>query len=166
MPPNLKTGKSQVSSATSEGLGLPGDFRGRVHEYNDTNPVENVVYPYAMQKQALLVVQPGQQMVLTCYAEYDTTKVEIYKVMPSQGVPVQGSGGCCPVVTIGRSIILRRAKLECWRLDKCNPVFVIKTPGYYEVEVSGDTSETTVTAVVTPLQEVNVFAQTAPCACG
>lgn len=166
MPPKLSTGKLQVPSRSSEHTGLPGDFRGVVREYNDNQPLDNVVYPYGEKERALLVIQPGQQMILTGYDLQGDTHVAISKVLVSKGVPAQGTTGCCPVITIGRSVRLRKVVMPCWKLDRCNPVFVIKTPGYYEIDVVGDTSEALVTAVSSPLQEVNVFAQTAPCACG
>jgi len=155
-----------VKTLPAHDTGLSHDFHGRVVEFNDNVPEERVIFPVPEKYSPLLVNDPQTMFVVTGYDLTDNTEVGFYKISRSAGVPVQGDGGCCPQVRIGRGVTLRRVLLPCRKLDRCHPVFVIKTPGIYEVVVSGDTADVQLTAMRFPMQEVNSFAQVAPCDCG
>lgn len=87
-----------------------------------------------------------------------TTKPKfLCKILRSHGVPAQGSNGCCPTITIGHSVRLHSVELPCWVLDRCNPIFIVKTPGNYEIDVIGASADVVVTAMSFETQEVNDF---------
>lgn len=149
---NLDTGSIQVPTSTQTGV---GGFVGKVSEFNDTTPSEMVVFP--SKERRILVVEPNTMAVVTGYNLDTNTKVVFRKILRSNGIPAQGSAGCCPSVTIAHSVRLHSVELPCWRLDKCNPVFVVKTPGSYELDVTGSYADVVVTAMAFPMQEVNEF---------
>lgn len=149
---NLDTGSIQVPTSTQTGV---GGFVGKVSEFNDTTPSEMVVFP--SKERRILVVEPNTMAVVTGYNLDTNTKVVFRKILRSNGVPAQGSAGCCPSVTIAHSVRLHSVELPCWRLDKCSPVFVVKTPGSYELDVTGSYADVVVTAMAFPMQEVNEF---------
>lgn len=60
-------------------------------------------------------------------------------------------------ILIAHSIRLHSVELSCWVLDKCNPIFIVKTPGSYEIDVVGEYADVVVTAMAFPMQEVNDF---------
>jgi len=153
---NLDTGSVQVPRHPSHNHGLGKSFVGTVTEYNDTTPSEAVVFPSTDRR--LLLVEPNTMLVVTGYNFNDTTKVSFRKVLRSNGIPAQGTADCCPSITIAHSIRLHSVELPCWVLDKCNPIFIIKTPGSYEIDVVGEYADVVVTAMAFPMQEVNDFA--------
>lgn len=151
----LNTGSVQVPRSTGPSYGFNNRFAGTVTEFNDTTPAETVIFPSADRR--LLLVEPNMMLVVTGYNLNDSTKVVFRKVLRSNGIPAQGTAECCPSVIIAHSIRLHSVDMPCWRLDKCNPVFVIKTPGSYEVDVIGDYVDVVVTAMTFSTQEVNEF---------
>lgn len=148
---NIDTGSIQVPRHSSRN----NVFVGTVTEYNDTTPSEAVVFP--SNDRRLLLVEPNTMLVVTGYNINDTTKISFRKVLRSNGIPAQGTSNCCPSITIAHSIRLHSVELPCWVLDKCNPIFIIKTPGSYEIDVIGDYADVVVTAMAFPMQEVNKF---------
>lgn len=152
---NLDTGSVQVPRHPSRNHGLGKSFVGTVTEYNDTTPSEAVVFPSTDRR--LLLVEPNTMLVVTGYNLNDTTKVSFRKVLRSNGIPAQGTADCCPSITIAHSIRLHSVELPCWALDKCNPIFIVKTPGSYEIDVVGEYADVVVTAMSFPMQEVNDF---------
>lgn len=149
---NLNTGSVQTPSPQYLESGMTYDG-GVLTEYNDTTASEAVVYPSEHRK--LLVVEPKTMIVVTGYNLDSNTTVKFRKVLRSNGVPIQGTGGCCPTMTISHSIRLYSTELPCWVLDNSCPIFVIKTPGCYELDVNGDAIDVVVTAMSFPMQEVN-----------
>lgn len=155
MPINLDTGIVQVPRHTNQanvGYGV----HGRITEYNDTTPSEFVFFPTDTRQ--VLLVEPKQMVIVTGYNLTDDTKVTFRKVLRSNGIPAQGTADCCPSVTVAHTIRLHSVTLPCWRLDRCNPVFVIKTPAAYEIDVEGNTVDVVLTAVTHELQDINSFA--------
>ena len=158
---NLDTGSVQVPRHPSRNHGLGKSFVGTVTEFNDTTPAEAVVFPSTDRR--LLLVEPNTMMVVTGYNLNDTTKVSFRKVLRSNGIPAQGTADCCPSITITHSIRLHSVELPCWVVNKCNPIFVVKTPCSYEIDVICDYADVVVTAMAFPMQEVNTFTG---CECG
>lgn len=150
---SLNTGSIQVS-APSKPTGVSGVV-GKVSEFDDKTPSEMVVFP--SDTRPILVVEPGMMLVVTGYNLGTDTKVVFRKILRSNGIPAQGTTGCCPSVTVAHSIRLQSATLKCWKLDQCNPVFVVKTPGSYELDVEGSSADVVVTALSYPMQEINEF---------
>lgn len=124
-------------------------------EYTDTTPSEMVVFP--SEHRRILVVEPKTLLIVTGYNIDEKTKVLFRKILRSNGVPAQGTNGCCPVITVGHSVRLHSAELPCWVLDNCNPIFIIKTPGNYEIDVVGISADVVVTAMRFDMQECNDF---------
>lgn len=122
-------------------------------EYDDTTPAEMVVFP--REHRQLLLVEPKKMLVVTGYNLDHKSRVLFRKVLRSNGVPARGSNGCCPTITLSRSIRLYSVDLPCWTLDRCNPVFIVKTPGSYEIDVVGNSADVVVTAMLFDLQDVN-----------
>lgn len=136
------------------GLTSPHNISGDVsNEYNDTTPSEFIAFPSSERR--LLIVEPKVMLVVTGYNLNSATKISFRKVLRSNGVPAQGTSGCCPSVSVAHSVRLHSVELPCWELNKNNPIFVIKTPGSYEFDVVGDPADVVVTAVAFPIQEVN-----------
>lgn len=154
MPINLDTGSMHIMKLPDREDGL-GSFVGKITEFNDTTPAETVVFP--SENRRILVVNPKQMLVVTGYNLSDNTRVVFRKILRSNGIPAQGSVGCCSSFTIAHSIRLHSVDLPCWVLDKCSPIFVIKTPGNYELDVIGVSADVVVTAMGYELQEVNDF---------
>lgn len=152
---SLNTGSIQNTNRPSHTHGLGKSVVGKVTEYNDTTPSENIVFPSDIRR--ILVVEPNTMLVVTGYNIKHGTKVVFRKVLRSNGVPAMGSNGCCPSITVAHSVRLHSVDLSCWKLDDCNPVFIIKTPGSYEIDVTGDYADVVVTAMSFTLQEVNEF---------
>lgn len=152
---SIDTGIVQVPNVNRHG------FIGNITEYNDTTPSELVVFP--SETRQILVVEPKTMLVITGYNLLNDTVVKFKKILRSNGIPAQGSAGCCPKITIAHSIRLHSAEIGCWKLDTCNPVFVIKTPGSYELEVVGHALDIIVTAMRFDLQEVNDFGHCNDC---
>lgn len=151
---NLNTGSVQTpkSHETYSSSGYSGCHKT---EFDDTTPSELVIFPNAIR--GALRVEPKTMVVVTGYNIIDQTQVVFRKILASNGVPAQGSNGCCPSITVGHSIRLHSVELPCWKLDRCNPIFVIKTPGIYEVDVLGSSADVVITATTFEMQEVNEF---------
>lgn len=116
----------------------------------DNTPSERVVYPN--NKEQLIVVKPNEMVVITSYGLVDT-KVEVKKVLLSNGIPELGTGGPNPTITSAKSTVLNRAVLPSYTMDKDKPVTVLDIPGVYSVApVSDDTGEIFITAVGHHLQ--------------
>lgn len=133
---------------------------GAIDSFNDTTPSELVVFPAEARR--VLLVEPQTMLVLTAYNLAADGRVAIRKVLRSNGVPLQGDTGCCPYFTVGHTISLHSVEIPCWRLDKCNPVFVLHLPGAYEIDVMGANIDVLVTATAHPLQPYNPLP---PCDC-
>lgn len=151
---NIKTGKLQ--NLTTQAPAHLGNVPvARVTEYDDTTPAEMVVFP--REGRALLRVEPGVMFVVTGYNLRGETKVVFNKVLRSAGFPALGDSNCCPHITVAKAVKLHEVRIPCWIIDECNPIFVLYTPGLYEVDVEGQAAEVVVTAVASPLQPVNAF---------
>lgn len=131
-----------------------------VVSYNDNTPSENIVFPNS--KRSLILVEPSTIHVVTAYNLDKETKVKFRKVLRSGGVPASGSNGCCPSITYGNAVRLYSVDVPCWVIDKCNPVFVLFTPGSYEIDVVGNSADVVVTSMQFPYQRVNEFSK---CSC-
>ena len=151
---NLNTGSVQVPKAPHS-YPNTGQTAFKKEEYNDTTPAEMVVFP--SEHRRILVVEPKTMLVVTGYNLDSQTKVSFRKILRSNGVPAQGSNGCCPTITVGHSVRLHSVELPCWVLDRCNPIFIVKTPGNYEIDVIGASVDVVVTAMQFDMQEVNDF---------
>ena len=151
---NLNTGSVQVPKAPHS-YPNTGHTAFKKEEYIDTTPTEMVVFP--SEHRRILVVEPKTMLVVTGYNLDSQTKVSFRKILRSNGVPAQGSNGCCPTITVGHSVRLHSVELPCWVLDRCNPIFIIKTPGNYEIDVIGASADVVVTAMQFDMQEVNDF---------
>lgn len=151
---NLNTGSVQVPKAPHSYSNV-GHTAFKTEEYNDTTPAEMVVFP--SEHRRILVVEPKTMLVVTGYNLDNRTKVSFRKILRSHGVPAQGSNGCCTTITIGHSVRLHSVELPCWVLDRCNPIFIVKTPGNYEIDVIGANADVVVTAMQFDMQEVNDF---------
>lgn len=151
---NLNTGSVQVSKAPHSYLNM-GHTAFRTEEYNDTTPAEMVVFP--SEHRRILVVEPKTMLIVTGYNLDNQTKVSFRKTLRSNGVPAHGSNGCCPTITIGHSVRLHSVALPCWVLNRCNPIFIVKTPGNYEIDVVGASADVVVTAMAFDIQDVNEF---------
>lgn len=150
---SLDTGSIQLA-AGAKPIGVSGVV-GKVSELDDKTPSEMVVFPREVRP--ILVVDPGTMLIVTGYNLDANTFVVFRKILRSNGIPAQGTSSCCPTVTISHSVRLQSSTLKCWKLDQCNPVFVVKTPGSYELDVEGSSADVVVTAVSYPMQEVNDF---------
>lgn len=151
---NLNTGSVQVPKAPHS-YPNTGQTAFKTEEYTDTTPAEMVVFP--SEHRRILVVEPKTMLVVTGYNLDNQTKVSFRKILRSNGVPAQGSNGCCPTITVGHSVRLHSVELPCWVLNNCNPIFIIKTPGNYEIDVIGASADVVVTAMSFDMQEVNYF---------
>lgn len=159
MPINLNTGSIQVPKVSHTHANA-GMVAAKFVEYNDTTPSEMMVFP--SEHRRILVVEPKTMLIVTGYNLDNETKVSFRKILRSNGVPAQGANGCCPTITIGHSIRLHSVELPCWTLDNCSPVFIVKTPGTYEIDVIGASADVAVTAMRFDIQDVNEFGS---CAC-
>lgn len=151
---NLNTGSVQVPKAPHS-YPNTGQTAFKKEEYTNTTPAEMVVFP--SEHRRILVVEPKTMLVVTGYNLDNQTKVSFRKILRSNGVPAQGSNGCCPTITVGHSVRLHSVELPCWILNNCNPVFIVKTPGNYEIDVIGASADVVVTAMQFDMQEVNDF---------
>ena len=151
---NLNTGSAQVPKAPHSYPNV-GQTAFKTEEYNDTTPAEMVVFP--SEHRRILVVEPKTMLVVTGYNLDNQTKVSFRKILRSNGVPAQGSNGCCPTITVGHATRLHSVPILCWQLTPNNPIFIIKTPGTYEIDVLGISADVVVTAMSFPIQEVNCF---------
>ena len=124
-------------------------------EFTDTTPSEMVVFP--SEQRRLIVVEPNTMIILTGYNLDDQTKVAFRKVLRSNGVPAHGSNGCCPTITVGNATRLHSVDVPCWAITHCNPIFILQTPGNYELDVIGSSADVVVTARAFPIQPVNEF---------
>lgn len=151
----------KLNTGTIQTAKIPRDYggTGRVHvkaeEYIDTTPSELVIFP--TESPPLLLVEPKKMVVLTSYNLDKSAKVTLHKILKSNGIPAQGTNGCCPTVTEGLSTRLQSVELPCWFMDWCNPIFVLKTPGNYSIRVEGSSIDVVVTAMYFDNQEVNTF---------
>lgn len=152
---NINTGCVQTHKPTGVLCGLENHFIGKVTEFDDTTPSELVVFP--SNERTLLNVEPNTMVVVTGYNIDDETVVSFYKVLRSNGIPMYKGGGCCSYATVANTISLYRVNIPSWKLSKDAPLFVIKTPGNYEIDVTGSAIDVVVTAVSFKLQETNVF---------
>ena len=100
---NLNTGSVQVPKAPHS-YPNTGQTAFKKEEYNDTTPAEMVVFPNEHRR--ILVVEPKTMLVVTGYNLDSQTKVSFRKILRSNGVPAQGSNGCCPTITVGHSVRL------------------------------------------------------------
>lgn len=151
---NLNTGSVQVPKAPHS-YPNTGQTAFKKEEYNDTTPAEMVVFP--SEHRRILVVEPKTMLVVTGYNLDSQTKVSFRKILRSNGVPAQGSNGCCPTITIGHSVRLHSVELPCWYINQDNPIFVVQTPGNYELDVIGSSADVVVTAMSFEQQEINCF---------
>ena len=151
---NLNTGSVQVPKAPHS-YPNTGQTAFKNEEYNDTTPAEMVVFP--SEHRRILVVEPKTMLVVTGYNLDSQTKVSFRKILRSNGVPAQGSNGCCPTITIGHSVRLHSVELPCWYINQDNPIFVVQTPGNYELDVIGSSADVVVTAMSFEQQEINCF---------
>lgn len=151
---NLNTGSVQVPKAPHS-YPNTGQIAFKTEEYTDTTPAETVVFP--SEHRRILVVEPKTMLVVTGYNLDTQTKVSFRKILRSNGVPAQGSNGCCPTITIGHSVRLHSVELPCWYINQDNPIFVIQTPGNYELDVIGSSADVVVTAMSFEQQEINCF---------
>ena len=139
--------------------GVPYTRIGFVTEYDDTSPAEAVIYP--AENKRLILVEPNVMIVITGYNLKNDTQVIFRKILRSNGIPAQGDYGCCPSIIVANTIRLQSVDLPCWKLTNKSPIFVIKTPGTYEVDVIGANSngdpDAVITAMAFPMQEVNCF---------
>lgn len=116
----------------------------------DNTPSERVVYPHT--KEQLLVVKPGEMIVLTSYG-LDTNKAEVKKILLSNGVPELGTGGCNPVITSAQSAVLNRVTIPAYTMCSDAPVTILDIPGVYSVAPTADLNGAiTITAVSHQLQ--------------
>lgn len=154
MPVKLNTGRVHTPAVTPRDGNIPDGYVGRVVYSNDTSPSERVVYP--VKDKALILAEPGEMTVITAYDLHPDDYVTFFKILRSSGLPAFGTPDCCPVIFISRSIVLRRALMDCWRVTSACPVFVLKTPGAYEVEIVGEKSaEAMITATSFKIQDIN-----------
>lgn len=151
---NLNTGSVQVPKAPHS-YPNTGQTAFKKEEYNDTTPAEMVVFP--SEHRRILVVEPKTMLVVTGYNLDSQTKVSFRKILRSNGVPAQGSNGCCPTITVGHSVRLHSVELPCWYINQDNPIFVVQTPGNYELDVIGSSAGVVVTAMSFEQQEINCF---------
>ena len=151
---NLNTGSVQVPKAPHSYPNV-GQTAFKKEEYNDTTPAEMVVFP--SEHRRILVVEPKTMLVVTGYNLDSQTKVSFRKILRSNGVPAQGSNGCCPTITVGHSVRLHSVELPCWYINQDNPIFVVQTPGNYELDVIGSSADVVVTAMSFEQQEINCF---------
>lgn len=149
---NLNTGSVQVPKAPHS-YPNTGQTAFKKEEYNDTTPAEMVVFP--SEHRRILVVEPKTMLVVTGYNLDSQTKVSFRKILRSNGVPAQGSNGCCPTITIGHSVRLHSVELPCWYINKDNPIFVVQTPGNYELDVIGSSADVVATAMSFEQQPIN-----------
>ena len=135
---------------------VPDGYTGDIVFSNDTTPSERVVYP--TKDRPLIMVEPGTMTVVTAYDLHPDDHVTFLKILRSNGIPAHGTPACCPVIFIARSVRLRSARMDCWRITSKCPVFVLKTPGAYDIEIVGDKSaEAMITATSFQMQEINDF---------
>lgn len=133
---------------------------GIVTEYDDKTPSEDIIFP--SRERRILLVEPKTMLVVTGYNISSDTSVIFRKVLRSNGIPAQGSSDCCcPSIIIANSIRLHSVIMNTWKLNKNNPVFIIKTPGSYEIDVVGDYADVVVSAMSFPMQPVNEFLEKA-----
>lgn len=151
---NLNTGSVQVPKALHPYPNV-GHTAFKTEEFIDTTPAEMVVYP--SEHRRIIVVEPKTMLIVTGYNLDEHTHVSFRKILRSNGVPAQGSNGCCPTITIGHATRLYGVEIPCWVLDKRNPIFIVKTPGNYEIDVIGVSADVVVTAMSFEIQEVNDF---------
>lgn len=151
---NLDTGSIQTPKTPHSYLNV-GAIAFQQSEYDDKTPTDMVVFPSDQRR--LLVVEPNTMLIVTGYNLIDKTRVMFRKVLRSNGVPAQGSNGCCPTITVGHAVRLHSVPILCWQLTPNNPIFIIKTPGTYEIDVLGISADVVVTAMSFPMQEVNCF---------
>lgn len=156
---NLDTGSIQGGLVPHPSLGVV-QVTGNLIETDDTTPSETIVYP--SEHRQLLVVEPASILVVTGYNLGTNSKVLFRKTLRSQGIPISGTASCCPTMTVAHAVRLHSTEIPCWSLEQGRPIFVIKTPGCYELDVIGDNIEVVVTAMTFPAQEVNDFSK---CSC-
>lgn len=159
---NVNTGSIVNKCEPNLGLAVANSI-GNLIERDDTTPTDTVIYP--SNHRPLLIVEPETMAVVTGYNLVDGTHVSFRKVLRSKGVPIQGGSGCCPTLTVLNAVRLHSVELPCWKLNKCLPVFIIKTPGSYEIDVVGNNADVVVTAMMFSMQEVNDFSMCG-CDCG
>lgn len=152
---NIDTGTVQVTYTPNRQVntGLPAN--GVVTEFNDITPSELIVFPSEVRQ--MLRVEPGMMVILTAYNLQKDTQVSFRKVLRSNGIPATGDSGCCPTVTMAHSISLHSAEIACWKMSFDCPVFILKTPGNYEIDVLGPSADVVITANTIAMQPVNDF---------
>lgn len=155
MPIKLNTGVAYVpATPPRRDINIPEGYAGEVVYTNDTTPSERVIYPVV--DRPLLLVEPGQMTVVTAYDLHPSDYVVFHKILRSNGVPSYGTPSCCPVIFIARSVRLRSVRMDCWRISADCPVFVLRTPGAYDIEiVGGRSAEAMITATSFPMQDIN-----------
>lgn len=149
---NLNTGSVQVPKAPYS-YPNTGQAVFKKEEYSDSTPSEMVVFP--SEHRRLLVVEPKTMLIVTGYNLDNVSKISFRKVLRSNGVPAHGSNGCCPTITIGHAVRLYSVELPKWDIDKDNPIFVVQTPGNYELDVIGSSADVVVTAMRFEQQPIN-----------
>lgn len=134
---------------------------GMVLEVDDLEPAERVLYPSV--DKPLLVIPAGSMCIITAYNLAYNEIVKIHRVLRTNGIPEHAESGCCPKRFVGNSVTLRSVYTG-WDLKFEKPIFIVKTPGNYEIELFTDVpvagvedNNALVTAVTYPLQPVNSF---------
>lgn len=150
----LNTGTIYTPVVSERDGNIPVGYVGEVIYSNDNTPSERVIYP--TKDRPLVLVEPQQMVVVTAYDLHPDDHVVFHKILRSNGIPAIGTPACCPVIYIARSVRLRSVRMDCWRLTPACPVFVLKTPGAYDIEIVGEKSaEAMITATNFPMQEIN-----------
>lgn len=155
MSVHITTGLTHVPTKPA----VSNTFTSRVSQYNDLTPSEPILFPSEDPK--IIVLEPNRMAILTAYKLQPGVEIPIYKVLRSNGIPASTSGvpsnTCCVSVSMGNTVRLESVPIPCWKLSSASPVFVIKTPGSYEIETSFLPPDVVVTMEVFPIQEVNEF---------
>jgi hypothetical protein len=126
---------------------------GLVTEFDDVTPSEYVVYPSNVRQ--LIVIEPNTMAIVTAYNLENDMEVRFRKILRSNGVPAQGSSTCCGDITVGNSIKLHSVEIPSWKITNAHPIFVLKTPGAYEVDMTDNNDGVVITMRIFPMQDVN-----------
>ena len=149
---NLNTGSVQVPIAPHSYPNM-GKTAFKKEEYTDNTPSETTIFP--SEHRRILVVEAHKMTIITGYNLDAETKITFRKILRSSGVPAHGSNGCCPVVTVGHATRLHSVEIPCWTITKDAPIFILKTPGSYELDVIGTSIDVVATAMTFDIQDVN-----------
>ena len=126
---------------------------GLVTEFDDRTPSEYVVYPSNIRQ--LIVIEPNTMAIVTAYNLEYNTEVHFRKILRSNGIPAQGGSACCDDITVGNSVRLHSVEIPSWKITNSHPIFVLKTPGAYEVDVLNNNDDVVITMRMFPMQDIN-----------